>query len=146
MVTNLSASMNYNKSEFDSDPSAVLNAEDQFDFENNVPQWRSVFTATQTFDRLTVLGRASYYGESENSNNNGAPLSIQKFDSTIFVDVEGSYQINEMFRVSAGGRNILDEFPDEDEIADFCCGRIYASSSVVGWQGGYYYLRMNASF
>ncbi|MFT7244513.1 MAG: iron complex outermembrane receptor protein [Candidatus Azotimanducaceae bacterium] len=94
-VTSLSASMNYNKSESDSDPSVVLNAEDQFDFENNVPEWRSVFTATQTFDKLTVVGRASYYGESENSNSNGAPLNIQKFDSEIFADLEGSYQINE---------------------------------------------------
>lgn len=144
-VTSLSASINYNSTDFDSDPSAFLNAEDQFDFENDRPEWRSVYTATHSFDKLTMLGRVNYYGEYENSNNS-ANLVVQTFDSTMFVDIEGSYQFNDMLRLTIGGRNVFDEYPDKDEISDFCCGRLYSSGSVVGWQGGYYYARLNAEF
>ena len=58
--------------------------------------------------------------------------------------------LNENFRVSVGGRNIFDEFPDEIDRTvndnDYCCGRVYASGSIVPWQGGYWYLRFNADF
>ncbi|MCB1644251.1 MAG: TonB-dependent receptor [Pseudomonadales bacterium] len=144
-VTSLTASLNYNSSEFDSDPSTYLNAEDQYDFEHDVPEWRSVITAVHQFGPVAVTGRVNYYGEWENSNNSAA-LVVQKFDPTIFVDLEGSYAINEMFTVTVGGRNIFDEYPDKDKISDFCCGRLYSSSSVVGWQGGYYYMRLSADF
>jgi iron complex outermembrane receptor protein len=144
-VTSLTASINYNSTSFDSDPSAFLNAEDQFDFENDRPEWRSVYTATHSIDKLTLLGRVNYYGEFENSNNS-ANLVTQTFDSTAFVDIEGAYQFNEMFRLSVGGRNVFDEYPDQDAISDFCCGRLYSSGSVVGWQGGYYYARLDANF
>tara|TARA_R110002072_G_scaffold1780_13_gene14927 strand:- start:2745 stop:5369 length:2625 start_codon:yes stop_codon:yes gene_type:complete len=144
-ITSLTASINYNSTEFDSDPSAFLNAEDQFDFENDRPEWRSVFTASHTFDKFSVLGRVNYYGDYENSNNSAA-LVVQEFDATTFVDLEGAYQFNEMLRLTVGGRNIFDEYPEKDEISDFCCGRLYSSASVVGWQGGYYYLKLDANF
>jgi iron complex outermembrane receptor protein len=74
---------------------------------------------------------------------------VQKFDAITFFDLEGSYRINEYLRVAIGGRNLFDEYPDEIDRAvngnDYCCGREFASPSVVDWQGGYYYLRVNAS-
>ena len=54
--TNLTAAINYNKTEFDSDPSAYLNVEDQFDFENLLSDWRGIYTITHDvnidFDRM----------------------------------------------------------------------------------------------
>ncbi len=95
------------------------------------------------------MARGRYYGESENSNTSGA-LVIQKFDSTLFFDLEGSYQFNDNWRVSLGGRNIFDEFPDmTDRVAsnnDQCCGRTFVSGGIVPWQGGYYYGRVSVSF
>jgi iron complex outermembrane receptor protein len=64
--------------------------------------------------------------------------------------LEANYQISENWSVSLGGRNIFDEFPDEtDKVVsdnDFCCGRRFPSSSVVSWQGGYYYGAVRVSF
>lgn len=150
--TTLSAAWNWNDFKVEGDASEFLDNEDFFDFENTLPNNRGVFTAVHTVENLTITGRASYYGEYENSQEefNGGPLiGAQKFDPVWFFDLEGAYQINRNFRVTLGGRNIFDEFPDELAgvgLADQCCGRVYDSGSVVPWQGGYYYLRLNADF
>ena len=143
--TNLTAAINYNKTEFDSDPSAYLNVEDQFDFENLLSDWRGIYTITHDVNNLRLLARASYYGEWENSNRNPWP-NIQKYDPTWFIDVEATYQVNDNWRLSIGGRNIGDEYPSKDNIADYCCGRQYASGSYVDWQGAYYYGRVSLDF
>ena len=62
------------------------------------------------------------------------------------VDIEGKYRFSESASVTVGGRNIFDEYPEEDEIGDYCCGRIYSSASMVDWQGAFYYVRANYSF
>ncbi|MEX0964785.1 MAG: TonB-dependent receptor [Pseudohongiellaceae bacterium] len=144
-TTSLSVSLNYNETEFDSDPSAFLNAENQFDFENDDANWRGVFTAQHTMGDLTLIGRANWYGEYENSNA-GTPLVVQTFDPITLIDFEGQYRISDMFKVSLGARNAFDEYPERDLISDFCCGRIYSSGTAVSWQGSYYYMRLNAEF
>lgn len=145
-ITTFTGSLNYNKEQFETDPSAVLNAENQFDFENFDPNWRGVFTARHNIGDLTLMGRASWYGESTNSNSGGNPLRFQTFDDIMFIDVEAQYQVNEMFRVSIGGRNIADEYPGADTISDYCCGRIYSSGTAVDWQGSYFFGRLTAEF
>jgi iron complex outermembrane receptor protein len=144
-ATSLTASLNYNEKELTSDAGAFLNDEDQFDFENQDPNWRGVFTAIHNVGRFSALGRLSFFGASEDSQNG---TTSQKFDETFFVDLEASYQINENFRATVGGRNVFDEYPDKIDktIGDYCCGRVYASSSIVPWQGGYYFLRLNVDF
>ena len=143
--TNLSAAVSYNDTEFDTDPSAYLNVEDQFDFENLLSDWRGIYTITHDINDLRLLARASYYGEFENSNRNPWP-NIQHYDSTWFVDVEASYRLNESLTLTAGGRNVGDTYPEKDAIADYCCGRQYASGSYVDWQGAYYYGRVDFRF
>ena len=100
-----------------------------------------------------MTGRASYFGEYQNlqEDGNGGPLiGAQTFGGEWFVDLEGAYQISDMFRLSVGGRNIFDEYPDQlnAEVGqrDQCCGRIYDSATVLPWQGGYYYTRLNMDF
>ena len=143
-TTLLTASVNFNETDFDSDPSAYLNIEDQFDFLNTDSRWRGVYSARHTAGDLTLIGRLNYYGEWENSNRN--PFRVQTADSNIFTDIEAQYQVNENIRLSIGGRNIFDEYPDQDELSDFCCGRLYNSGTSVTWQGAYYFGRLNVNF
>jgi len=148
--TNLQFAFNWNESNLESDASDFLNDEDQFDFENFDPNVRWNISANHSFsDSFSMLARGRYYGESENSNNNGDPLTIQTYGATFFVDLEATYQINDNWRVSVGGRNILDEFPDKADrvvVGDRCCGRTYDSASAAEWQGGYYYGRISVGF
>ncbi|MEP4888640.1 MAG: TonB-dependent receptor [Aliiglaciecola sp.] len=144
--TMFTASINYNSQEFDSDPSVYLNAEDQFDFENGVPEMRGVFSINHSYEDWMVTTRFSYYGEYENANDSTAETDIQTFGSELMVDLEGTYHINDMYTVSLGVRNIFDNYPDVATMGDSCCGRVYRSDSVVDWQGGYYYAKFIANF
>ncbi len=144
--TSFTGSVNYNKTEFDSDPSALFNAEDTFDFENGDPNWRGVFTVKHAMGPWNFLARANYYGEYENSDSGGATGNIQKFGSTLMFDLEAAYDLSDAVTLSFGARNAFDEYPDKADpsIGDSCCGRVYRSDSVVDWQGGYYYLKFKA--
>ena len=152
MSTSMTASINYNKSSVESDASAFLGPEEQYDFENAAPEWRGVFTAIHDFSAaFSLMARISYYGESTDSNDSGTTFTgFQDYGATVFVDLEGSYRFNENYSLSLGGRNIFDEYPDQvDREAsgnDYCCGLLYQEDSYVPWQGGYYFVRMNAHF
>ena len=145
-TTSLTGSVNYNKTEFDSAVGALFNDEDQYDFVNYDPKWRGVFSVTHETGPFTLLARANYYGESTNSDGSNAPLVYQDFGAKVQVDLEGSFQATESVRLSIGARNAFDEYPDEAELGDSCCGRIYRSGDVIDWQGGYYYLKAVAEF
>ncbi|HBJ94705.1 MAG TPA: TonB-dependent receptor [Hyphomonadaceae bacterium] len=147
-TTSFTASVNYNKTEFDGSAPG-FNAEDTFDFENGQPEWRGVFSVLHEAGPWTFLGRASYYGEYDNSDSGGGQTVnslVQNFSPEVMVDVEASYQISDAVRLSLGARNVFDEYPDaaDPAIGDSCCGRVYRSDSVVDWQGGYYYLKLRA--
>ena len=144
--TTLTAAFNYTENSFDTDPSEYLNDEAQFDFENFDPNWRGVITARHEVNQLTLIGRVSYYGESVNSNGNGASQRYQTFDPIWYTDIEGQYRFNDMFRLSLGARNVWDEYPAQDTIGDYCCGRLYSSATGMDWQGAYYYGRLTVDF
>ncbi|WP_243760293.1 TonB-dependent receptor plug domain-containing protein [Pseudomaricurvus hydrocarbonicus] len=144
--TDITASISYNKTEFTSDPSQYLNDEDAFDFENINPEWRGVLTANHSFGNLSLMARANVYGAYENSDGSGASMSVQKYDPIVLIDLEAKYQFTDNISALAGGRNIFDEYPDEDKIDDMCCGAKYLDSSPVDWQGGYYYLTLRYDY
>ncbi|WP_375206947.1 TonB-dependent receptor plug domain-containing protein [Hyphococcus sp.] len=145
--TSLALAANYNETEFDGDVDALFNAESQFDFVNMDPNWRGVFTAVHSIGGFSAMGRVSYYGSYENAD--GSPVAaIQEFGSEFLVDLELSYSFLDHYKVSVGARNILDNYPDPGNAAvgETCCGRIYRSDSIVDWQGGYYYGRVEVTF
>ena len=147
-VTTLTASVNYTKVEFDSplsEYSGYINAENRFDFENLDPNWRSVITARHNIDRFSLIARASYYGESEDSRSGTA---TQEFGSVWYTDIEGQYRINDMFKVTLGARNVFDQYPDKVDftLGDYCCGRLYSTVTGMDWQGAYYYGRLEMDF
>jgi len=146
-LTNFTASFNYNKTEFDSDPSGYLTSEeDRYDFERGTPRVRGIFSVKHAFADLTVQARANYYGSYYNSDATGGVIyAVQKFDPEWFFDLELSYPITELVTMTVGARNIFDNYPQKSDY-DACCGRVYSSDTIVDWQGGYYYLRFSAAF
>ncbi len=142
--TILTGAVNYNATEIDSDASQYLNAEDEFDLENGIPEWRSVLSAKHTLGSLSMLVRANVYGSYENAIDSAA-TTVQEYDASVLFDMELSYQLTDSMSIMAGARNIFDTYPDKDE-GDDCCGNVYWSSNIVDWQGGYYYTSLDYSF
>ncbi len=152
-TTDMSFAMNWTKSTLQSDASAFLNEEDQYDFENADPNFRWNLTATHSVNDVTIMGRVRYFGESVNSDRNSSflpALFTQTFSSTTYFDLEANWQVNENWRLSLGARNLFDEFPDKlDRVAsdnDQCCGRTYSSGSFAPWMGGFYFGKVQVSF
>jgi iron complex outermembrane receptor protein len=152
-TTDLQLAYNWNRSRLASDASDFLNEEEQFDFERTDPNIRWNLTANHSIGDVSIMGRVRYFGASANSDRNTSVLPalfVQYFDPTTYFDLEANWQINDNWRVAVGGRNLFDEYPDKiDRVAsdnDNCCGRTYVSGSIVPWQGGYYYGRVNVSF
>ena len=147
--TDFSLALNYNETELLRDDLNVLNPEAEFDLENQLPNLRWNATAFHRIGDFTFMGRLRYFGTWKDSDNT-APLSIQTYEPVVYFDFEASWQINRNLRATLGGRNLFDEYPDRvDRMAsdnDYCCGRLYPSSSVADWQGGNYYARLRMDF
>mgnify|MGYP000365582741 CR=1 FL=1 len=65
-----------------------------------------------------------------------------KVGSEITFDVELGYTLSENVSLVVGAKNVLDEYPDENvqwdnEIA----GSAYPTTSPIGINGGFYYLK-----
>ncbi|KFZ36455.1 TonB-dependent receptor [Shewanella mangrovi] len=144
--TSFTMSANYNKQEITDDKTGAFNHEDSFDFENGLPKWRGVLTANHTFGDFTLTARANYYGSYTNSDGaNAEVLDKQTFGEEVLFDLEVSYQITDMIKLTVGGRNIFDNYPDKGQF-ETGQGRIYRSDSVVDWNGGYYFTRVSMDF
>ena len=148
-TTNLSLAMNYTKNELDSPASQLdtfLTAEEQADFENLRPKFRSVLTARHDLDRLAVIGRVSYFGDYEKATSGG--VLHQEFGGVLYTDLEFQYQLNDTIRLSGGARNLFDEYPDVGltEFSYVCCGNLYGYQNNLDWQGRYFYARASMSF
>ena len=140
--TTFTGSLNYNTVEFDGDVNSLFNSESQFDFLNGI-ETRGVFSVVHDMGDWSFLGRANYYGPYENAQNTALD-PIYDFGSELQIDVEATYRPTDTVTVSAGIRNLLDEYPDPDP--EDCCGRIYDSGSIVDWQGGYWYGKVRVTF
>ena len=145
--TTITASMNFADQNFNSDPQVYFNNEAIYDFLNGTPATRGVLSVKHAMDDMSFTARMNYFGGYSNSeSDDGVVSAIQIFEPEVMFDLEGTYFISEMLSVSAGARNLFDNYPDAGEIGETCCGRIYRSDSIVDWQGGYYYMRLNMSF
>lgn len=146
--TDISLSFNYNEFSVDevNDPT-LFSAEQVFDFENNLPDWRAILNVTHSYDKWRFLARANVWGPYAHAFNSdfSTPDNIQNFSEELMVDLEVAYQLTEQLQLALGARNVFDNYPDPG-LFEAGQGRVYRSDSVVDWQGGYYYARINFTF
>ena len=140
-TTMVTARVGYSELEFDSDPSAYINEEGRYDTINFDPNLRAILTSMTSWEELSLILRLNYYGEASNFQSD----NIQDYGSLLQVDLEATYLFEE-FIVGAGVRNLFDQYPDEDALSDFCCGRLYPSGSGASWNGSYYYFKIMKEF
>jgi len=117
------------------------------DIENNYPEHRFVLTGNAHIgERFNILGRLNYYGDhyDERGRIGAAVDPSAKIDSTIYVDLEAGYQIDDNWRVVLGAVNVFDEFVDEigpPNANRLSVGLQYPRRTVANYEGGSWYLR-----
>ena len=156
------------------------------DIENNYPESRFVLTGNLHIgEQWNVLARVNYYGSHYDERGTIAgqcgdvldlgdgdewvtapcgsagdaygPVNMSaEIGSTVYVDMEVGFQVNDNWRVVLGGVNIFDEFIDDiprerisgspSEVPDIFANRIsvglqYPRRTVANYEGGSWYLK-----
>ncbi len=120
------------------------------DIENNYPEDRFTLT-TNTFlsESLSLLVRAKYFGDhfDERGTINGTPGNRSaEIGSTVYLDAELGWQVNDGLKVVLGASNIFDEFVDEIENDGVFANRQsvglqFPRRTVANYEGGSWYLK-----
>ena len=145
---------NYNTQEVTHVAPGTINNARVYDLENQIPENRAVMSLNWASGGMFgALLRFNYYDSWSTTSGlfdptpAGESQVVYDYGSSLLVDAEISATINDMFTVTLGGENIFDEYPDDekDGTLDFL-GLNYALTSPYGFNGGFYYLRLSASF
>ena len=108
--------------------------------EDNLPAVRYSATANHTNGDWRFLARLNYYGSIFEDHLDSA-LPINKVGSEFTVDLEVAYNFTDEFTVTVGAKNAFDEYPDENVLYEGIAGSLYPTTSPIGINGGFYYLR-----
>jgi iron complex outermembrane receptor protein len=137
----------------------------RLDLENR-PQNRGIFTVTHLWNNWRFLLRASYYDEwadaraqtlpetaplvcGDQSVSPTFPVSEDAcFGSSWVLDAEVAYTWQDRYTLVVGADNVLDEYPEQDPniLSPFTNGRRYPAGSPIGYNGGFWYVRLQATF
>jgi iron complex outermembrane receptor protein len=127
------------------------------------PKDRGILTINHAWNDFRVLARASYYSSWISADFQGpdpTPVCADRADSppnppgtdecygsTWMVDLEAAYTFAERYTLIVGADNVFDQYPDEDfDYPDFSFGVRYPRASPIGYNGGFWYLRLRAVF
>ena len=108
--------------------------------EDNLPAVRYSATANHTNGDWRFLARLNYYGSIFEDHLDSA-LPIDKVGSEFTVDLEVAYNFTEELTVTVGAKNAFDEYPDENTQYAGIAGSLYPTTSPIGINGGFYYIR-----
>ncbi|MCV2885347.1 TonB-dependent receptor [Aestuariibacter sp. AA17] len=109
--------------------------------EDNLPAVRYSLTANHTNGDWRVLGRMNYAG-SIYEDHLDSGLDIDNVGSEYTFDLEVGYHVSENLEIAAGAKNLFDERPDNNVLYDTeVAGSEYPTTSPIGINGGFYYLK-----
>ncbi len=137
----MSLAYNYTSTEVTDYNPDVLDALRLRELEENLPKQRGNLTLTQALsERWSGLGRASYYGEWYDSEDD------QTYSGKVLFDLETSISFDEaQSAIAIGVQNILNTYPDEHELARDRTGNKYSQFSPFGFGGAFWYVKYSYS-
>ena len=120
----------------------IFNREERNRLEDALPRQKGTLGATYRQGKLAARLRGNYYGSVNFKPNNSD--NDETFGAKVILDSEVSYQLGS-WRLAVGANNLLNTFPDKNELdANISNGRFVYSRRVsqYGINGGFYYLRL----
>ena len=125
----------------------LLNREDRNRLEDGLPRQKGSVTARYARGRVSGLARASYYGAIVYREPT-SPANDETFGAKTLFDLDLGYRLSDGARVSVGGANVFNTFPDQQvKPFNISLGRFIYSRRVTqfGINGGFYYTRVALS-
>ncbi|MEM9396639.1 MAG: TonB-dependent receptor [Pseudomonadota bacterium] len=121
-------------------PLFFLSDADVFRLEEGTPQFRANATATHRWSpRVSTTLRANVFGDYKFTNNSAS--RFQDMSGGVYWDVDVNWQATDEVEITLGGRNVFNAAPDRQPEFFSCCGLRRDRSSILDWQGPYFYLR-----
>ena len=122
------------------------------------PDWRATFTTNFETGRISLLGRASYFGKFSSAQPGFCDLCRDNYGAKTLIDTELGYRFNG-FSLAVGARNLFDTYPDQpSSTVDVGGGTTaaefnnnfgtfpWAAASPFGYNGRSLYSRLEVTF
>jgi iron complex outermembrane recepter protein len=140
--TELTFSGNWTDTEVDKFNPDIVSAARIRQLEDGNPDVRFSLTGTHNRNNWRGLVRVNYFGEYFEDHVDSALFPIEA-GAEFTVDAEIGYTFNDSVTFVLGAQNLLDEFPDLNPWAVDIVGAKYPVTSPMGFNGGFYYARVN---
>ncbi len=129
------------------DPGVTLSGATTRELEDALPSERVTLTLDYLLGPWRAVMRANYYGEVYEHLFNDESIPITT-DSMALVDLEVSRRFMSNYEVAFGIKNLFDTFPDKHQYAGVAtyAGLDFPANHPGGFNGGGYYLRLNANW
>ena len=120
---------------------ATVTALNRINLEDGVPATAGNATLDYVMGSWTFMARGRYFGSWTDAQFQDSANLIQKFGARAFFDASVSVDVAQGVRLTVGGENLFDRYPDE---ATFQASRglIYSRNAVYDTDGGRYYARV----
>ncbi|RKF21231.1 TonB-dependent receptor [Altericroceibacterium spongiae] len=150
--------LNYNATKVLSRDPAVVDEMREGNIEDSLPKWQATLTENWSLGRFSLTARGYFYDSFTNwaQPEDGGPLNV---GSEFVADLEARYRVTDSVTLAVGAENLFDNYPDKDIRAPgqpnsnwyvptqaTVSGNRYVDSSPFGYNGGFWYVRLNASF
>ena len=144
-ATSFSALFNYNGTTVTDFNPDVIDTDRVDQLEQSIPSWRGSLNVVHTIGGVRSLVRGTWY----DSWVDVGGVVIGGVEGTAFpgrflVDLELSTDLTDDATITIGANNLFDTYPatQDPDTADNV-GLLYPESSPFGFNGGYYYVRVN---
>ena len=151
--TTFNAIYNYTDTKLKNIESAVIDEFRINTLERGLPNTRWNFSANHRADRWSLLGRVSYFGafwDSEDGRNSvglaGGPMApwlYPAYSGKALLDLELGIPLDGGVSLALGAENILNAYPEVNMFGAHTVGNQYGQFSPFGFNGAYYYVRIN---
>ena len=137
--TSFSVLFNYTGTEVTDRNPEVVDEDRVYQLEQSLPNMRAALSGVHPFGKVRSLLRATYYDDWYDVGDE------HDYPGRFIVDAELALDLSNNASVTIGAQNLLNTYPDVSPNA-LNVGAQYPESTPFGFNGGYYYVRMNYSW
>ena len=140
---------NYTDTEVTTPESPTIDARRIMAIQDGLPKNRWNVAYNHLGRRVNFLARLNYYGsywdDEDAANNLGSAMAIlyDFYSGKPLLDLEVGFPFGDAVTLSVGAQNVLNTYPDVNEGAASTVGNRYGQFSPFGFNGAYYYTRLN---